>query len=598
MKKYLCLILACCTAACMLSGCGKTSDDPDTSSGSNAMTTAPAVVQSVPAVSDGDMFTDRDLKAEAGVQTIAIRFDNDVPVCSSPAVSISGTTVTILQEGCYTLSGNAADGCVIVDTNDNAKVQLLLDNLTLNRKASAPVYVRSADKVFITLPDGSNSTLSCEDILSTEDDTIDGAIFSKSDLTINGSGTLTISSAAGHGIVCKDDLVFTGGNHIITSASHGIDANDSIRITNTGITINAGKDGIHTENNDDSALGFVYISNGTFDINAQGDGISTGSYMNIKDGTFQILAGGGYENGEQKSSNQWGDFMGGGMGGGRPGHRAAEIPTTSTTDDSTSMKGLKAGGSLLITGGDFRLDTADDTLHGAVIDIQGGTFRLDSGDDGVHADQTLTITDCDMEISHSYEGLEAKDITISGGLIKLKATDDGLNAAGGNDGSGMSGGRDMMFGDGRPGGMQGNATGSITITGGSIIINASGDGIDANGTLLISGGYVCVSGPTVGDTATLDYDISAEITGGTFIGTGAANMAQTFSSSTQGVIAVTVGNQPAGTTITLSDNDGNLIISHTSELNYGVVILSTFNIKKGETYTITVGSETASFEAY
>ena len=143
--------------------------------------------------------------------------------------------------------------------------------------------------------------------------------------------------------------------------------------------------------------------------------------------------------------------------------------------------------------------------------------------------------------------------------IKLVASDDGLNAAGGTDSSGTIGGRDGMFGGGGKSGMGGgfggmsSGNGSIVISGGNLYINSSGDGLDANGTLEITGGYTVVVGPTQGDTATLDYDKSGIITGGTFIGTGASGMAQTFSDSKQGVIAVSVGNQAAGTQIILKD---------------------------------------------
>ena len=145
--------------------------------------------------------------------------------------------------------------------------------------------------------------------------------------------------------------------------------------------------------------------------------------------------------------------------------------------------------------------------------------------------------------------------------------------------------------------MSSNSNGSIKVSGGNLYINSSGDGIDANGTLEISGGYTVVVGPTQGDTATLDYDKSATITGGTFIGTGASGMAQTFSDSKQGVIAVSVGNQSAGTKIVLKDKSGNIIIEYAPELNFAVVILSSPDVKKGESYSIMVGSETGEFEA-
>ena len=159
---------------------------------------------------------------------------------------------------------------------------------------------------------------------------------------------------------------------------------------------------------------------------------------------------------------------------------------------------------------------------------------------------------------------------------------------------GMGGGRP---GGGGFGGMSGNSNGSIKVSGGTLYIHASGDGIDANGTVEITGGHTTVVGPTRGDTATLDYDVSATISGGTFIGTGASGMAQTFSDSEQGVVAVSVGNQLAGTEIILKDTSGKTLISCKPELDFAVVILSAPDIVKGQTYTITVGSQSGDFEA-
>ena len=147
------------------------------------------------------------------------------------------------------------------------------------------------------------------------------------------------------------------------------------------------------------------------------------------------------------------------------------------------------------------------------------------------------------------------------------------------------------------GGMSSSSNGSIVISGGTLYINASGDGIDANGSLAISGGHTTVVGPTQGDTATLDFDISATITGGTFIGTGASNMAQSFGSSEQGVIAVSVGSQAANTTITLKDTSGNTLISYAPELSFQVVILSTPEIRSGKTYQLSVGATSGEIKA-
>lgn len=237
----------------------------------------------------------------------------------------------------------------------------------------------------------------------------------------------------------------------------------------------------------------------------------------------------------------------------------------------------------------------------------GGTFTVASGDDAFHGEETLTVTAGTIDITESYEGLEALDIRVEGGDITLVASDDGLNAAGGTDSSGTTGGRDGRFGGGpggngggtggNGGGMSSSWDGSIVISGGSLQINASGDGIDANGSVTISGGYTVVTGPTQGDTATLDYDVSAVITGGTFIGTGASGMAQTFSDSEQGVVSVSTGSQSAGTAVTLADQEGNTLITCTPEESFQVVILSSPDLVSGETYTITIGDASAEVEA-
>lgn len=609
MKKWIALPIAFSMLLSILTGCGdKDANGINSSTGNSSSSTADGTAGNGSgsaaeaaevdfSQTDADMFTNRDYNADYDESSsVSIQLNGDSAQASSNSVQISGSTITITEEATYVISGTLSDGMIIVNATDTAKLQLVLDGVSINSATSAPLYILEADKVVVTLADGTENTLSNGGTFTAIDENnIDAVIFSKQDLTLNGSGSLTVTSPAGHGIVCKDDLVITGGFYAITSASHGLDANDSVRITGeTSLTVDAGKDGIHAENNDDASLGFVYISAGTLKMEAEGDGISAGSYMQITDGAFDILAGGGSENGTKESSDSWGGFR----GGKGPGQSFSSSETT--TSDSTSMKGLKAAGSILVSGGTITIDSADDAVHSDVsVTINGGSFELASGDDAVHAEETLIITAGKINITKSYEGLEALDIDVRGGDITLIASDDGLNAAGGTDSSGTTGGRDGMFGGpgGMGGGMSSASNGSIKISGGTLHINASGDGIDANGSLTVSGGYTVVTGPTQGDTATLDYDTSAVITGGTFIGTGGAGMAQTFSDSEQGVLSVSVGNQAAGTKITLTDSDGNELITCTPEMSFGVVILSSPDIVSGETYTITIGSVSGKFEA-
>lgn len=616
-KKHLALILA---SMLIFTGCGNNSSTEDNNADNG--TSNGEITSTV--INEADMFSDRDFKVDYDKSKyIKIQLNGTSASCDSDAVNISGTTITLSEEATYLVSGTLDDGMIVVNADDKAKLQIVLDNASITSSYSAALYVLAGDKVFVTLADGTSNTLANGGTFTAIDDNnIDGTVFSKQDLTFNGSGSLTVTSPIDHGIVCKDDLVFTGGTYTVNSASHGLDANDSVRITQSSISVTAGKDGIHAENSDDSSLGFIYIKDGSFDISAEGDGISSGNSMQINDGTFSIVTGGGSENSTKQSSDSWGDFMGGhggmgrpgGMGGKRPGRSTANSSDSSSSasssntstaesdDSSTSIKAIKSTDDMLINGGTFTIDSSDDSVHSnASITVNGGIFTIASGDDAFHADETLTIAAGTIDIGESYEGCEGLHIVISGGDMKLVASDDGLNAAGGMDESGYGGnrGNDQFGGPGGMGGPGGSSSsnGSIKITGGNLYVKASGDGLDANGTLEISGGHTTVCGPTQGDTATLDYDTSAVITGGTFIGTGASGMAQTFSDSKQGVFAVSVGNQTAGTKIELTDSRGNLVISYEPELSFAVVILSSPDIVKGETYTINVGSTSGEFAA-
>ena len=621
MKKCLSVVLVLLLVLGLLAGCGNNNtggdnnkDNDSNSNNAGTVTTGDGTDSNSDPVdvdfsqTDADMFTDRDSKTEYDAnKSVTIKLNGTTATASSSSVKISSSTVTITEEATYVISGTLSDGMIVVNAPETAKLQLVFNGINITKSTSAALYIIEADKVFVTLAEGTENVLANGGTFTAIDENnIDGAVYSKQDLTFNGTGSLTVTSPAGHGVVCKDDLVITGGTYTVNSSSHGLDANDSVRIANATLNIDAGKDVIHCENTDDTSKGFIYISSGTINGEAEGDGIAASAYLQIEDGSFDLLVGGGAENGSKASSGNYGGFMGGGHGGMRPGGNQGSTTTTTTTD-TVSMKGLKAANSILISDGTFKIDSADDSIHSDVsVTINGGTFEIASGDDAIHAEETLSVTAGKFNITESYEGLEALNIKVMGGDIKLVASDDGLNAAGGTDSSGTTGGRDGMFGGGmvggKPGGMGGHGgmssgNGSIVISGGNLYINSSGDGLDANGTLEITGGYTVVVGPTQGDTATLDYDKSATITGGTFIGTGAQGMAQTFSDSKQGVVAISVGNQSAGTKIVLKDKSGNTIIEYTPELNFAVVILSSPDVKKGETYTVTVGSESGEFKA-
>ena len=411
-------------------------------------------------------------------------------------MTISGSQVIISAEGIYRLSGTLEDGQIVINAADTDKVQLVLDGVTIHSATSAAIYALEADKVFVTLADGSENTLSNDgSYVAIDDNNIDAVIFSKTDLTLNGSGSLTIQAQAGHGVVSKDELVVTGGSYTVTSASHGMTGKDSVAIAGGVFTITSGKDGIHAENTEDTTLGALYIAGGSYTIHAQGDAISASGTLQIDGGAFELTTGEGSASVEMSTGD---NLTAGGLG------RSATISTqetTTTETDTISQKGIKGESTYTINGGTFTINSADDCLHaGGAMVIAAGEFNLSSGDDAVHCDDALTIQSGTFTIPYCYEGIEGLSITIEGGTFDITSHDDGLNAAGGADSSGFGG-----FG-GRPQDTFASSSDSfITINGGTFTIVSGGDSVDSNGDLTINGGTLDLTCNGSGDTA-LDCD--------------------------------------------------------------------------------------------
>jgi hypothetical protein len=203
--------------------------------------------------------------------------------------------ISITSEGVYVLSGEAENVTITVDTGDDAKVQLVLDGVSINNSDAPVIYIKSADKVFVTTTDGSSNSLSVTGEFSSDGDTnTDAVIFSKDDLVLNGNGTLTINSSQ-NGITSKDDLKVTGGTINITSTADAIEANDSIAVADGTIDIDSQKDGLHAENDEDNTVGYIYICGGTLNINAASDGIQGTTTVQIDDGKLNITAAEGIE---------------------------------------------------------------------------------------------------------------------------------------------------------------------------------------------------------------------------------------------------------------------------------------------------------------
>jgi hypothetical protein len=498
-----------------------------------------------------------------------ITLNGSSAVIDGSGASASNGTVTITAAGTYVLNGTLKDGQIIVAAAEKDKVHLVLNGVKLSCSDSAPVYVKQADKVIVTLAKGTTNSVTdgSSYTLASGEDEPNAAVFSKSDLTINGSGTLTVDGNYKNGIVSKDDLLIISGDINVTAVNDGIRGKDSVAVKDGNLTIKVSGDGIQANNDKDTDKGWIELDGGTFNIVSQQDAIQAETILQVNGGTFSLTTGGG----SASVSKQKGKEM---MPGGNNN-------TTTTEEDTTSAKAIKGGTEVQIGAGTFTIDAADDAIHSANVTVKGGTFTISTGDDAVHADSNATIDAGTIKIDTCYEGLEGAKVTVNGGNIHLTASDDGLNAAGGNDGSGQQGGDQFAADD--------NC--EIRITGGYIYVDAQGDGLDSNGSLYITGGTAIVNGPTNNGNGALDYNGTAEITGGILVAAGSSGMAQApgTSSSQNSLLVYYTSAQAAGTLVNLSDADGNSLLTFTPSKTYQSIVISLPTLKQGQTYTLSSG---------
>lgn len=476
-------------------------------------------------------------------------------------------SIEIKNEGIYNLTGTILNGNIKVNTDGNVKLNL--NNISITSLNGPCIYIEQASDVVINIS-GTNY-LTDSDNYSDLDEDVSGAIYSKDDITFDGTGKLVIKANYSDGIVGKDDLKIINGNYEITSVDDGIRGKDSVYILNGDFVINSSSDGIKSTNDNDEEKGFILIKNGNFNIVSGFDGIQAETNLVIDDGIFLLKTGGGSVNASSSNDN-WGRW---------PGY----FEEFSEVTNSDSAKGLKAGNNLVINGGSFTLDTSDDAIHSnKYVGISNGTFDINTGDDGIYADAELIIDGGIINIYKSYEGLESIKITINGGEFNITSTDDGINVAGGNDSSSIN----------RPGANQFSTSSSnvLTINSGNIIVNADGDGIDVNGEAYMYDGNVTVYGPTNSGNGALDYDSVFEVNGGTIIASGASGMAQSFSNSSK-IYQVYIG---FSSTITSNDivtilDDNNEIIKFQSAKTYSSLVIASPQFIKGSTYAIKINNE-------
>lgn len=470
--------------AALLAGCGGTATS---GSDSGSTTTGVQVAASTGSPTTVEEALAGDIDVEAGdtsydeTEVVDITLDGDTASSGSDAVTVGGDTVTITAAGTYRLSGSI-DGQVVVDSSGDGVVRLILEDAEISSDSSAAIAVTDAESVVVVLADGSSNRLAdASSYDDTSEDAPTGALWSTADLTIGGTGSLTVTGNSNDGIVGKDGLVINGGTIAVTSVDDGIRGKDYVAITGGDLTVDATGDAIKSDNDTDAGTGFVLIEGGTVTVTSEDDGVK---------GTRQVL-------------------------------------------------------------------------------VSGGT----------------------IDIAESMEAIEGSTVIIDGGDLTLHSADDGLNVSGGSsaDDSGQGGG-----------GMSADTSLQLWVNGGDLTVWSSGDGLDSNGYATITGGTITVNGPTSDGNAALDVNGTLEVSGGTLVALGSAAMAEApETDSSQAWLAATLDTTgAAGSTITITDSEGTVVLEHVADKDFASVVFSSDEVEAGATYTVSVdGTEVATVTA-
>ena len=331
-----------------------------------------------------ELFSARDLSASYDEEVFSITLSGNTASTDSDHVTVSGGTVTVNGPGTYLVSGTLANGGIVVNADKQDKVQLVLNDVSISSDTGAAIYVAQADKVFVTLAEGTSSTLTNGGRFAQDaDGEIDAVIYAKDDLTLNGSGSLTISSPAGHGIVGKDDVTVTGGSYAITSADSAMTANDTLAVAGGSFQITTNKDGLHSENSDDDTLGAIYIMGGSFAIRAADDAVHAESLLQIDGGSLDITAAEGLEatyihiNDGQINISATDD----GLNAARKS--SAYTPTVEISGGTLTVTmgpgdtdGIDSNGNLIITGGTVNVTAASAFDYDGTASFTGGTVII------------------------------------------------------------------------------------------------------------------------------------------------------------------------------------------------------------------------------
>ena len=612
------VMLALC-AALLLEGCAASADAENSAASSTTVASATAS-ESTEYASFEDVaadfdesaldleYSNRDLDASYDASTAtAIALSGSSATVSGAGATASDGVVTITAAGTYVVTGQLTDGQLLVAAGDDDKVQIVLAGAEIHNEDGPAVYVQNADKCFVTLADGTENTLTDGESYTLEADSDEpyATLFSRCDLTLNGSGTLTVTGSYRHAVCSKDDLVVESGTYNISAVEDGLRGRDCVKIRDGAFSIEAGGDGIKSNKDSKPTKGFVSIDGGTFDIQAGDDAVQAKTLVRVAGGTLNVAA-----NDDAFHSDLEMHLLGGTLtvdAGDDAFHAETKLTVDDGTVDVTSCYEGYEAEKIYVNGGETHIVASDDGVNASAADL------TDDSSDSDTVSSTLPNGQAPGEVGQAGAAPELPSGEAQAGGQNAGAPAQGGMAAGGAPGqqtgneptppsgseaAANGGAPDNAFAEGAgQGGMtQGDENCLIQINGGYLFVDATGDGIDSNGSVEVTGGVLLVAGPTSDGDGAFDYDLSATVSGGTVLMVGSTGMAQNFTSGTQ-AFAMTTASGTAGQTVAVVDGNGTVVASFTATKQFGMVLASSPAFTEGGEYTLVIGGEVAGANA-
>ena len=599
-KRIVNIMIAAAISAAMITGCGSTASSGLSGAASAAVTSASenssqtasgtytstdgggaSTTDGVDVALKGD-YSDKALDAdwsEDDADAVISFNGNEINVSGSGA-SVSGSTLTVSDKGTYVISGTLSDGQIIIDNENDENIRIILNGVDITCSTDSAIKAVNAKNVYITLAEGTvNSVTDSRTASDTDDsayDVTDAAVYSECDLVINGTGTLNVTGNYNDGIKSSDDLQIISGTINVDAYDDGIIGRDSVSVKDGTITVSCGDDCIKSSEDDDSAKGFIVVDGGSFTLDSDaGHGFISVYAFVINDGTVSI---------------------------------------TDCNEGIQSLNIVQNGGDITINAKDDGVNVADKRAASDTSDASAAEDNEDSsndaddtefsdpGDDESDADMMVMTTDSDdTQVEETAFGKGGGPGSMSANGMQQGGMRQQMPGGSSESANAASQGRmhdagGMQQGGGGMGGSMQNCDGCLVINGGTLTVTAAGDGLDSNGDILITGGTVTVYGPSGdGDTA-IDKNGVWEQDGGTVYAQGSSGMVEAADadiSSGYYVSTIFSSGVPEGTEITVSDSDGNAVMSFTSKESVPFVFFSSAELKEGETYTITAGGQSA-----